>query len=407
MAGPLPHGAQPGRTASTQTETDQAAQAGPPAARALAAGQVEAPTAPHLPATGDGFAVGGAGQALPDGGRRPTMPASPPASFPLDADDAPVMIWQAGPDGRRQRFNRRWRAFTGRSAAEEQGLGWAEGIHPEDRHRTLGAYRAAIAARVAFSLEYRLRGHDGAWRWVLDKGEPLQADGRLKGFLGACTDMTALHEAAAGQRRADAARASLLAELQHRVKNNIQATTSFLSLQASRAPDPAVALALRSAALRVLLASQVQDRTFHLQGGAGVALCVELATAARAAFDAAGRPGLELEIRPAPAAPLMVPASQSTPLALIVNELVVNALRHAFPEDRRGRVVLALRRLGPGKAELVVEDDGIGIPPEIRERVPRHCLGLHLVPRLARQARGAFRIEGPPGTRAVISFRLA
>ena len=404
MAGPLPHGAQPGITGSLQEEPGQRAQAAPAASHPQAAAPPAAATTASMRAMDDASAVGRADQATQDGGQDPVAP--PPPSFHVDADDAPVMMWQSGADGGRQRFNRRWRAFTGRDVAEEQGFGWAAGIHPEDRPRTLAAYRAAIAARVAVALEYRLRHQDGTWRWVLDKGEPLQSGGSVTGFLGACTDMTALHEAAAGRRRADAARASLLSELQHRVKNNIQATTSFLSLQASRAPDPAVAAALRAAALRVLLASQVQDRTFHLQGEAGVALCVELATAARAAFDAAGRPGIALETPPIPAAPLVVPASQSTPLALIVNELVVNALRHAFPDGRQGRVRLALRRLGTGKAELVVEDDGIGIPPGIRERVPRDCLGLHLVPRLARQAHGTFRIEGPPGTRAVIGFRL-
>jgi len=318
------------------------------------------------------------------------------------------MIWQAGPEGGRTRFNAQWLDFTGRDAAAERDLGWAESIHPEDRARSLAAYRDAIAAGTPFETELRLRRHDGAWRWVLDKGRPLHdGDGRLTGFIGACIDITAQHEAAAGQREADAIRARLLSELQHRVKNNVQATTSFLALQASRAPDPAVAAALRAAALRVLLASQVQDRTFHLQGEAGVALCVELATAARAAFDAAGRPGLRLELPPPAGEPVLVPTTQSTPLALVLNELVVNALRHAFPDGRPGCVTVSLLARAEGGVELVVEDDGVGIPPEIRARVPRHSLGLHLAPRLARQARGTLRLEGPPGTRAVIAFRPA
>jgi two-component sensor histidine kinase len=63
-----------------------------------------------------------------------------------------------------------------------------------------------------------------------------------------------------------------------------------------------------------------------------------------------------------------------------------------------------VRRLPEGRAELRLEDDGVGLPEGVRTHLPRHCLGLHLASRLARQARGRLHLEGPPGTAAVVVF---
>jgi two-component system, sensor histidine kinase PdtaS len=326
--------------------------------------------------------------------------------FRLLADNAPVMIWRADASKACDFLNKPWLEFTGRTLEQELGFGWAEGVHPEDFDRCLRTYTSAFDDRQPFSMDYRLRRRDGAWRWVLDNGRPYFVGGAFAGYFGSCFDITEAKLAFEERRRAVDDRETLLAELHHRVKNNTQATTSFLALQASRAEDPAVASALRTAATRVMLASGVQDRMFRLSGADGVDLGPELADTGRVAMDAAGRPGIAFEARIE--ATLVVPVAQATPLALIVNELVTNAARHAFPAGRGGRVVLTVRRPAPGLGEVRVEDDGIGLPVEIFDRrIPRRCLGLHLVPRLARQARASFRMERPhggSGTVAVVAF---
>jgi PAS domain S-box-containing protein len=110
--------------------------------------------------------------------------------FRLMADCAPVMIWVAGPDGRNVYFNRPWLSFTGRALEAELGHGWREGLHPEDAARRARAYAEALASLRPFEVEYRLRRHDGEYRWLLDKGVPLVTDGRLSGFVGSCLDIT-------------------------------------------------------------------------------------------------------------------------------------------------------------------------------------------------------------------------
>ena len=324
------------------------------------------------------------------------------AQFRLLANHAPVMIWLAGPDRSRIFFNQPWLEFTGRRLDQELGFGWMDNIHPEDRDRYEAASIEAFATGQPLSVDYRLRRHDGTWHWLLDNARSYCKDGSVQGYFGSCVDITDMKQALDERRRALAERETLLAELHHRVKNNAQATTSFLGLQASRATNPAVAAALRGAAMRVMLATLVQDRMFRVAEGAVIDLGAELVTTAQTALDVVAQPLVQLEVRVEDR--LVLPVAQATPLALIVNELVVNAARHAFPDGRGGTIRIGLRRAAPGLGELVVADDGIGIHESQRRNTPQGCLGLHLIPRLARQAHASLRTETDAGTRVTLRF---
>ena len=113
------------------------------------------------------------------------------AEFRLLANTAPVLVWMAGPDGARTFFNQPWLDFTGRPLADELGQGWSAGVHPQDRPRCLAAARTALQDQRPFDVEYRLRRHDGVYRWVLDRGVPrVEPDGQLAGYIGSCLDIT-------------------------------------------------------------------------------------------------------------------------------------------------------------------------------------------------------------------------
>jgi two-component system, LuxR family, sensor kinase FixL len=113
--------------------------------------------------------------------------------FRIVADAAPVLIWMSGVDKLCTFFNKPWLEFTGRSLEQEMGNGWADGVHPDDLQTCLKVYTEAFDARKSFVMQYRLRRHDGEYRWVSDEGVARHdAQGNFVGYVGSCVDVTEL-----------------------------------------------------------------------------------------------------------------------------------------------------------------------------------------------------------------------
>src|SRR5262249_36990803 len=111
--------------------------------------------------------------------------------FRLVANTAPVMIWMAGEDMLCNYVNSTWLEFTGRPTEAELGNGWADAVHDEDRNRCMETYNEAFHDRRTFQMEYRLRRHDGEYRWILDTGAPrFTPDGSFAGYIGSAIDVT-------------------------------------------------------------------------------------------------------------------------------------------------------------------------------------------------------------------------
>ena len=111
------------------------------------------------------------------------------ARFRELADTAPVMMWMTDEDGLVTFVNEGWLAFTGRTLDEELGASWSLGVHPDDADEMLAGWTAALAARQPWESEYRLRRHDGRYRWVVDRGVPRYEEGRYAGYVGSATDI--------------------------------------------------------------------------------------------------------------------------------------------------------------------------------------------------------------------------
>ena len=113
------------------------------------------------------------------------------ARFRLLADTAPALIWMADVDKLCSYFNKSWLDFTGRSIDSELGNGWSEGVHPEDLSRCMETYTQTFDRREEFRIEYRLRRHDGEYRWIIDIGVPrYNQDRSFVGYIGIGIDVT-------------------------------------------------------------------------------------------------------------------------------------------------------------------------------------------------------------------------
>lgn len=158
-------------------------------------------------------------------------------SFRRFADVVPLMLWRSDQYGHAVHHNERWLAFTGRSLEDELGQGWRQGLHPEDFERHARIVAKALEAREPFTVEFRLRRHDGVYRWLLDTARPLVEDGQFLGYLGSCFDITDRKHAEEHIEHALAEKEALLAEVYHRVRNNLQVMVSLIGLYGRAAPD--------------------------------------------------------------------------------------------------------------------------------------------------------------------------
>lgn len=110
--------------------------------------------------------------------------------FRTAADSAPVLIWMSGTDKHFIFFNKSWTTFTGRTTQQEAGFGWAESLHPEDLEKLFHNYTSSFNTRKNFYSEFRLKRHDGEYRWVVSRGEPRYTpDGKFEGYIGSCSDI--------------------------------------------------------------------------------------------------------------------------------------------------------------------------------------------------------------------------
>jgi PAS domain S-box-containing protein len=113
------------------------------------------------------------------------------------ADSAPVLIWMADVNKNCVYFNKGWLSFTGRAIEREIGDGWTENVHPDDLSDCYRIFSDNFDLRKQFKMEYRLRRHDGEYRWILDNGVPLFSEiGGFEGYIGSCIDITESKNAA-------------------------------------------------------------------------------------------------------------------------------------------------------------------------------------------------------------------
>jgi two-component sensor histidine kinase len=197
----------------------------------------------------------------------------------------------------------------------------------------------------------------------------------------------------------------LLKEIHHRVKNNLQVISSLLNLQARYLPDPAARAIFSQSQNRVQSIALVHERLYESADLSHVNFGKYLSVLLENIFDthdAASR-GLSKIIDVGDA---NLTVDVAIPCGLIVNELVTNALKHAFPGGRTGTVRVSLRGSSDGAMDLTVQDDGVGMPPGID---PRNTvsLGLDLVVTFAEQLNAEMDIMSERGTSFRFRFRMA
>ena len=312
-------------------------------------------------------------------------------------EQAPVaMAVVAGPEHRYSYVNAAFRALAmaqmpspgGRLADGFPGLAESECLPRLDE-----VYRSGEPARV----NDLVLAHDGGRAVVWDVDYvPLTGPGGVRSVLITVHDVSTKAAALAEKE-------GLLREVNHRVKNSLQLVSSLLTLQALSSKDPEMRRQFQEACGRIGTIAQVHQRLYQSETYSVVAfgqylrdLCRELSGSLSAA--AQGRAIVT------DADDVEMPADTVIPLALMVNELVTNAMKYAYADGQPGDVAVSFRVLPDGQKRLTVADHGGGLPDDF-DMARADTLGMKVVRAFAGQLKGRVRVEpNGPGTRFVIDL---
>lgn len=199
----------------------------------------------------------------------------------------------------------------------------------------------------------------------------------------------------------------LLNEVHHRVKNNLQVITSLLNLQADHAADPRLRAILGESCGRVKAMALTHQLLYERKDFARLDLGDYLARLVHSIHATYGGTGDRIALRLVlPTESVNLDLERAIPCGLLVNELLTNSFKHAFPGERCGEIVIRLDQDGDDFGDLLclsIADDGVGLPHET-ELASRSSLGLQLVPLLVEQLHGALAIKRESGTLFCVRF---
>lgn len=282
--------------------------------------------------------------------------------------------------------------------------GFIEIIHEDDRDSMQADIDRMLAGEIEMiSRECRYRRTDGSFRWFLTRGKVMEwaEDGRPARIIGTHTDVTAQKAGEEALRRAADEKVSMLKEIHHRVKNNLNVASSLLSLQADSIETVSQAReALTESRNRIYSMARVHEELYKSDNLSTIDMKDYVEAVSRelmGTYMADGRVRMDIDV-----VEVDLDITHAVPCGIIINELLTNALRHAFPEGRTGTVRLSLRQ-GEGECgvELIVRDDGIGVPDDFTQETAE-SLGLRLVHTLGEQLDATLTMRVDQGT----EFRL-
>lgn len=315
----------------------------------------------------------------------------------LAVDSAGIGIWKVDPQTRSVEATVALKEMLG--VPPDQPLDYAAflaALHPDDQMRARQDLAAALTSADGLcETQFRVIGPSGDVRWLQVRGRAFfSSEGEKRKaslFIGTARDITEASAALEQQQM-------LLHEVNHRVKNSLQLVSSLLRLQARRIPDPAARRQLEDATTRISTIAHIHQRLYRDQDikkinfGAFLSeLCADLQGSAS---------HCSLEVR-SPSFP--VATDRAIPLALVVNELVTNAFKYAYPAEGAGGPVRVSVDLEDDNIAITVEDEGVGLQEDFSTAGSGN-LGMILIGSLLAQLTGKIETsDNRPGARFLVT----
>ena len=307
-------------------------------------------------------------------------------------------------------MSERWEVWTGVSPSvlKNDTKGWEQSVHPEDRERVVQAFEAACDREQDYLLDYRIVHREtGKVTCLRDQGIRVQDENGVH-YDGIISDVTDFRIHEARLRASLQEKEMLIKEVHHRVKNNLQIIMSLLNLQAHKTEYPEAQEHLRESQNRVRSMAMIHEKLYRSESMTHIDFNGYLKTLATQLFQAyhinAGQVELSMDID---ALPLTM--DFAVPCGLILNELISNALKYAFPPEftAEKKLCIRLKSLPDQRLALDVFDTGIGLD-QPWDTANRESLGLHLVELLVQdQLNGTLSHVNDPGSHFHMEFPMS
>ncbi|MGC9505693.1 CBS domain-containing protein [Baaleninema sp.] len=280
---------------------------------------------------------------------------------------------------------------------------WVELVHPEDLEQILPQIQVAIQKGNPYSFEFRMKAKSGDWKWIQGSGKIYNFNSQQlpRRVVGTHVDITERKLSEQKIQESLEEKELLLKEIHHRVKNNLLVVASLLELQSVYTDEEYILKILEDSQIRIQSMALIHEKLYGSTDLSHINFSDYLEALIGNLFLSYSleRDRICCHIE---AQPIFLNIETANPCGLIVNELVSNVFKHAFPNPRSGDVWLILK-LDKETIRLTVKDNGVGIPEEV-DIFQTESLGMQLVTMLAKQLRAEVSIDRSEGTAFHIEF---
>ncbi|MBF0327607.1 MAG: PAS domain-containing protein [Nitrospirae bacterium] len=305
-------------------------------------------------------------------------------------------------------YSPRWKSMLGYAEDELESHidTWKSVVHPDDMEPTLSLVSDFLEGRaVKYEIEFRLRHKDGQYLNILSRATVVRADdGKPLRLVGTHVDITERKKAEQQITQSLKEKEILLRELYHRTKNNMQVIISLLRLQSINIDDKKTLQILEDTKSRIQAMALVHEKLYKAKNLSRVILGEYIKDLANALMQS-HNPDMEQISLHVDVENIGVSIDTITPLGLAINELMINALKYAFPNNRKGEIIIRAGFKEDKIIELTFSDNGIGMPPKVNIE-KSESLGLKIVHALiVLQIKGTLEMIVQNGTIFIIRFK--
>jgi PAS domain S-box-containing protein len=281
---------------------------------------------------------------------------------------------------------------------------WRLLVHPDDIDPAEKKIQESIKSNKGFEIDLRMKTKSSEWLWVSIRGKSVEKDstGTSKRMVGTLSDITERVNAKKKIKESLEEKKMLLKEIHHRVKNNLMIISSLLNLQSSYIKDKESQDIFKESQNRARSMALIHERLYQSTDLKRIDFGDYIQSLSKDLFNTyisnSSLIALKINVEN-----IFLDINTAIPLGLIVNELLTNSLKHAFPNGRKGEINVEFHKKG-NQYEFAVKDNGIGFPKDTDYK-KTDSLGLQIVTNLTNQIDGKIELNRKHGTEFKINFK--